>query len=100
MEGLRKLEEVQRTILLMQSEGFMSSSSNSSNDPDSDRFLSNFILLLVRITHLSTQLNALSVQFFKYVKMGFCKTCLFKQVDKSLMKNRGISSLSVLVRVG
>ncbi|KAG5534260.1 hypothetical protein RHGRI_022396 [Rhododendron griersonianum] len=47
MEGLRKLEEVQRTILLMQSEGFMSSSNNSSNDPDSDRFLSNFILLLI-----------------------------------------------------
>ncbi|XP_058179566.1 uncharacterized protein LOC131298228 isoform X2 [Rhododendron vialii] len=48
MEGLRKLEEVQRTILLMQSEGFMSCSNNSSNDPDSDRFLSNFILLLIQ----------------------------------------------------
>ncbi|KAF7134467.1 hypothetical protein RHSIM_Rhsim08G0012600 [Rhododendron simsii] len=48
MEGLRKLEEVQRIILLMQSEGFMSSSNNSSNDPDSDRFLSNFTLLLIQ----------------------------------------------------
>lgn len=45
MEELKKLEEAQRTIMLMHSKGFMSS---SNNDPDSDRFLSNFILLLIQ----------------------------------------------------
>ncbi|KAA8546787.1 hypothetical protein F0562_003216 [Nyssa sinensis] len=45
MEGLRKLEQVQRTILLMQSRGIINSSNNNA---DSDRFLANFILLLLQ----------------------------------------------------
>uniref|UniRef100_A0A5B7BW97 Uncharacterized protein n=1 Tax=Davidia involucrata TaxID=16924 RepID=A0A5B7BW97_DAVIN len=45
MEGLRKLEQVQRTILLMQSRGVINSSNNNA---DSDRFLANFILLLLQ----------------------------------------------------
>ncbi|KAL7223387.1 hypothetical protein ACSBR1_024940 [Camellia fascicularis] len=48
MEGLRKLELVQRTILSMQSRGFISSSNNNHNYADCDRFLANFILLLIQ----------------------------------------------------
>ncbi|KAL6993166.1 hypothetical protein U1Q18_011283 [Sarracenia purpurea var. burkii] len=44
MEGLRKLEQAQRTILLMQSRGIIDSSNNLC--PDSDRFLANFVILL------------------------------------------------------
>ncbi|CAL5374124.1 unnamed protein product [Camellia sinensis] len=48
MEGLRKLEQVQRTILSMQSRESISSSNNNHNHnhADCDRFLANFILLL------------------------------------------------------
>ncbi|KAF5957865.1 hypothetical protein HYC85_005090 [Camellia sinensis] len=50
MEGLRKLEQVQRTILSMQSRGSISSSNNNHNHnhADCDRFLANFILLLIQ----------------------------------------------------
>ncbi|XP_044470293.1 uncharacterized protein LOC123199388 isoform X2 [Mangifera indica] len=42
MEELRRLEQVQRTLAFMQPRGFLS------NNQDSDRFLANFILLLVQ----------------------------------------------------
>ncbi|XAR73417.1 hypothetical protein NMG60_11007379 [Bertholletia excelsa] len=45
MEGLMKLEQAQSTLLLMQSRGVISS---SNNNPDSDRFLANLILLLLQ----------------------------------------------------
>ncbi|CAL5371879.1 unnamed protein product [Camellia sinensis] len=50
MEGLRKLEQVQRTILSMQSRESISSSNNNHNHnhADCDRFLANFILLLIQ----------------------------------------------------
>ncbi|KAH7566884.1 hypothetical protein JRO89_XS08G0248800 [Xanthoceras sorbifolium] len=50
MEELRKLEQVQRTLLFMQSRGLLASSSsnNNNNDDDANRFLANLILLLVQ----------------------------------------------------
>ncbi|KAK3031628.1 hypothetical protein RJ639_037376, partial [Escallonia herrerae] len=49
MEALRKLEQVQSTISLMQSRGVIDSSDNNNNtNADSNRFLANFTLLLVQ----------------------------------------------------
>ncbi|XP_057970597.1 uncharacterized protein LOC131159587 isoform X2 [Malania oleifera] len=46
MEALRKLEEEQKMLLLMQSRGFTTSSINS--HCDSDRFLAQFLLFLIQ----------------------------------------------------
>ncbi|XP_059640314.1 uncharacterized protein LOC132282600 isoform X2 [Cornus florida] len=45
MEGLRKLEQVQRTLLLMHSHGVINSSNGNA---DSDRFVANLILFLLQ----------------------------------------------------
>lgn len=47
MEELRKLEQVQKTLKLMQSHGLIDSSAKNNAD-DSNRFLANFILLLIQ----------------------------------------------------
>ncbi|PON90914.1 ATP synthase subunit B [Trema orientale] len=46
MESLRKLEELQKTIMLMQSYGVVSSSSSS--DHDSNRFIASLVLFLIQ----------------------------------------------------
>ncbi|CAK7354562.1 unnamed protein product [Dovyalis caffra] len=48
MEELKKLEEVQRMITLMESHAFIPSSSSSSNNHHSNRFLANLLLLLIQ----------------------------------------------------
>ncbi|XP_057251639.1 uncharacterized protein LOC104895648 isoform X4 [Beta vulgaris subsp. vulgaris] len=48
MEGLKKLEEIQRMLLFMESEGFISGSfSFTSSHSDSHRFLAQFLLFLM-----------------------------------------------------
>ncbi|CAK9170852.1 unnamed protein product [Ilex paraguariensis] len=47
MEGLRKLGQVQKLLELMQSQGIINSSSNTTN-ADSERFLANLFLLMIQ----------------------------------------------------
>ncbi|XP_074371879.1 uncharacterized protein LOC141712734 isoform X2 [Apium graveolens] len=48
MEGLKKLEKVQNTMMFIQNRGLIDSSSPHLNHPDANRFLANFILLLIQ----------------------------------------------------
>ncbi|KAK6923780.1 hypothetical protein RJ641_009980 [Dillenia turbinata] len=48
MESLRKLEDVQRVLMLMKSKGTEKRIISSNNTPDSERFLAHFILFLMQ----------------------------------------------------
>ncbi|XP_065876241.1 uncharacterized protein [Euphorbia lathyris] len=76
MEELRELEETQRMLTLMQSQGVLSSSNQ-----DSDRFLANLILLLVKpcgdldlnekCTLISEQMPKISASFLREASLLF-----------------------------
>ncbi|KAK6923349.1 hypothetical protein RJ641_011653 [Dillenia turbinata] len=52
MEALRKLEDVRRVLVLMESKGIEKHILSSNNTPDSDRLLAYFILFLVTDLHM------------------------------------------------